>query len=116
MPQGIQVLLAIGIFGLTLTGVLTRPRGLSEAWFAAIGAVLMLLIGQVRLPEAGQIIGQSGDVLLFLLFLMALSSLVDTSGFFDWAATLCAKAAKGNARALLVGVFLLGAAITTLLS
>lgn len=116
MPQGIQALFTIGIFGLTLAGVLTRPRGLSEAWFAAIGAVLMLLIGQVHLPEAAQIIGQSGHVLLFLLFLMALSSLVDTSGFFDWAATLCAKAAKGNARALLVGVFLLGAAITTLLS
>jgi arsenical pump membrane protein len=116
MGPVLATVLSIGIFGIVLTGVLTRPKGISEAWFAGIGGVLLLLLGLVKLSEAEQILQQSGDVLLFLLFLMALSALVDTSGFFDWAATLCARAAKGNARRLLIGVFLLGAAITTLLS
>jgi len=108
--------LTLLIFGLTLAGVLTRPRGLSEAWFAAIGGVLMLAAGLVSPAAAWQVTRESGDVLLFLLFLMALSALVDTSGFFDWAATLAARAAKGDARRLLTLVFVLGAAITTLLS
>jgi arsenical pump membrane protein len=113
---GLFVALTIGLFALTLLGVLIRPKHLSEAWFAAGGAVAMLLCGRVRIAEVGEILRQSGDVLLFLLFLMALSSLVDTSGFFDWAATLAARATDGNPRRLLIGVYLLGAAITILLS
>lgn len=110
------VALTLILFALTLAGVLTRPRGLSEAWFAALGGGLMLLTRRVSLAEAWQVTRESGDVLLFLLFLMALSALVDTSGFFDWAATLAARASKGDARRLLTLVFLLGAGITTLLS
>jgi arsenical pump membrane protein len=71
-------LLTLVIFGLTLAGVLTRPRGLSEAWFATAGAFLLLLIGTVPLQEAWQVTRDSSHVLLFLLFLMALSALVDT--------------------------------------
>jgi arsenical pump membrane protein len=112
----VQAFLSVGIFGLTLAGVLTRPRGISEAWVASLGALLLLLLGLVPLSEAWEVTRQSGDVLLFLLFLMALSALVDTSGFFDWAATLAARAAKGSPHRLLIGVFLLGATITTLLS
>jgi arsenical pump membrane protein len=114
----VRTALSIGIFGLTLAGVLTRPRRINEAWFAAGGAFLMLAFGIVTPAEVVDILrpGNSGNVLLFLLFLMALSALVDTSGFFDWAATLSARAARGDARRLLVGIFLLGAAITTLLS
>jgi arsenical pump membrane protein len=101
-----------------LAGVLLRPRRINEAWFAAAGAILMLALGIVAPSDVVDILRptNSGNVLLFLLFLMALSALVDTSGFFDWAATLAARAARGDARRLLVGVFLLGAAITTLLS
>ncbi|MES2464555.1 MAG: ArsB/NhaD family transporter, partial [Armatimonadota bacterium] len=116
MPPHLQTPITLGIFGLTLAGVLTRPRGISEAWFASGGAALLLLIGTVTPQEAWQVTRESGDVLLFLLFLMALSALVDTSGFFDWAATLTARGAKGNPRRLLVGLFLLGAIITTCLS
>jgi arsenical pump membrane protein len=116
LPANLQTPLTLGIFGLTLTGVLTRPRGISEAWFATAGALLLLLLGTVTPLEAWKVTSESGDVLLFLLFLMALSALVDTSGFFDWAATLTARGARGNPRRLLVGLFLLGAIITTCLS
>lgn len=116
MPLNLQTYLTLGIFGLTLAGVLVRPRGISEAWFATAGALVLLLLGTVTPFESWQVIRESGDVLLFLLFLMALSALVDTSGFFDWAATLTARAAKGNPHHLLVGLFLLGAVITTCLS
>ena len=116
MPLSLQTLLTLVIFVLTLAGVLTRPKGLSEAWFATAGAILLLLIGAVTLQEAWQITRDSSHVLLFLLFLMALSALVDTSGFFDWAATLTARRARGNPRRLLVGLFLLGAVITICLS
>jgi arsenical pump membrane protein len=116
MSSAVAPLLTAAVFVLTLAGVLVRPRGLSEAWFAAGGAALMLLLGRVTPAQAWQVTRESGNVLLFLLFLMALSALVDTSGFFDRAATLAARAAKGDPRRLLVLVFLLGAAVTTLLS
>lgn len=112
----VHTFLPIGLFALTLAGVLTRPRAISEAWFASAGAILFLLLDLVTPSEAWRVIRDSGDVLLFLLFLMALSALVDTSGFFDWAATLTVRASRGGGRRLLVGLFLLGAAITTCLS
>ena len=80
------MLTTILLFALTLFGVLTRPFRLNEAWFAAAGGLLMLLFRRVSPAEAWTVTADSGGVLLFLLFLMAVSALVDKSGFFDWAA------------------------------
>jgi Na+/H+ antiporter NhaD/arsenite permease-like protein len=44
--------LAAVIFAATLAAVIVRPRGVSEAWTAAAGAVLMLVTGAVVTSSA----------------------------------------------------------------
>jgi len=106
----------IAVFLLTLTLILARPRGLHEAWATLIGGGLMLLLRLETPQQAWRTTAQGGDVLAFLLALMLLSALLDSSGFFEWAAILSARAAQGSGSALYRNVFLLGALITALLS
>lgn len=111
-----HLLLTLGVFFLTLILMLTRPRGLSEAWAAVIGGALMLALGLVTWREAWSTTAQGLDVLLFLFALMLFSGLLDQAGFFEWAAVLAAQAARGQPKALFRNVFLLGFATTALLS
>lgn len=112
----ITILLTIAVFCLTLFLMLTRPKGMHEAWATVIGGALMLVLGLETPHQALQATLQSGEVLAFLFALMLLSELLDRSGFFEWAAIHAANAAKGNGRVLYRNVFLLGAVVTAFLS
>ena len=108
--------LTLAVFALTLVLMLTRPRGMHEAWATCLGGGLMLLLGLETPAQAWRTTAQGGDVLAFLLALMLLSGLLDRSGFFEWAAIHAARAAKGDGKALYRNVFMLGAVVTALLS
>ncbi len=104
------------IFALTLALILIRPRGMNEAWATMLGGGLMLGLRLETPAQAGRAVAQGADVLLFLLGLLILSDLLRASGFFEWAAILAARAAKGDGKALYRNVFVLGAATTAFLS
>jgi arsenical pump membrane protein len=87
-----------------------------ESWAAVLGAVLMLAFGLETWRQAWSTVRQGADVLLFLFALMLLSTLLDASGFFEWAAIHAAKAARGDVMTLFRNVFFLGASITAFLS
>ncbi len=108
--------LTLSIFVLTLVLMVARPRGLHEAWAAAVGAVLMLACRLVTVGQAWTTVSQGADVLAFLLALMVLSTLLESSGLFDWAAIHAARSAKGSGRVLYRNIFCLGAITTALLS
>jgi arsenical pump membrane protein len=108
--------LTLLVFALTLSLILLRPRGISEAWATVFGAALMLILRLETPAQAWSSVAQGYDVLLFLLGLLILSDLLRASGFFEWAAILATRAAKGDGRALYRNVFLLGAVTTALLS
>jgi len=108
--------LAALIFVATLIAIVTRPRRIGEAWSAAAGAVLMLLTASVSLGSALAAIGAEWNLFLFFFGLMLTAAVADMAGFFDWAASLAAAAARGSGRRLLFNVFVLGAVITTFLS
>jgi arsenical pump membrane protein len=104
------------IFAATLFSVVVRPRGIPEAWSAAAGALLMALTGSVDPRSAiGAVVGE-WNLLLFFLGLMLTAAVADMAGFFDWAADLAVKAARGSGRRLLFNVLVLGSLITTFLS
>ena len=108
--------LTLAVFLLTLALIFLRPGGLHEAWATCLGATFMLLLRLETPEQAWATVAQGGDVLAFLFALMLLSALLEQSGFFEWAAVLAARAARGDGRALYRNVFLLGALITALLS
>jgi arsenical pump membrane protein len=111
-----HVVLTLGVFLLTLTLILVRPRGMNEAWATVLGGGLMLLLGLETPMQAWRTTAQGADVLAFLLALMLLSALLDLSGFFAWAALHAARMARGDGVVLYRNVFLLGAVVTMLLS
>lgn len=104
------------IFVVTLVAVITRPRGINEAWSAAIGAALMLVSGTIAAGSAAGAITSQWNLFLFFLGLMLSAAVADMAGFFDWAAALAAGAARGSGRRLLFNVMLLGTLVTTFLS
>ncbi len=95
-----QTISTLFIFTLSLLMIFIRPRGMHEAWATIIGGSMMLVFGLVSWSEAWQTVMMGKDVIFFLFTLMLLSSLLDRSGFFDWAAIIAARAARGKAASL----------------
>jgi arsenical pump membrane protein len=104
------------IFAATMFTVVVRPRGVSEAWAAGAGAGLMVLTGGIGPLSAAGAVVREWDLFLFFLGLMLTAAVADMAGFFDWAAGLAVKAARGSGSLLLFNVLILGALITTFLS
>jgi arsenical pump membrane protein len=111
-----RFILTVALFTLTLAGVVRRPRGWHEAWWTCGGAVLALGLGLVRPAQALGTIEAGREALLFLLALLLLSLLLDKSGFFEWAAIVCARASKGYGHRLFRNFLFLGALVTITLS
>lgn len=110
------MLVPVAVFLAMLVLVVLRPRDSSEAVWTVAAAGLLLLLGSVTLGEALGAVRSGESALVFLLALLLLSVLLGKSGFFDWAALLCARAAGGDGRVLYLNVFLLGAFVTAVLS
>ena len=100
----------------TLVLVLIRPKDVNEAWWAVLGGVLSLLLGLVSLSQAESILLNTQDALVLLVGMMALSAVAEKAGFFEWAASLTAKAGGGSVIRLYGFVFLVGTLITATLS
>lgn len=100
----------------TLTLVLIRPKDVSEAWWAILGGMLTLLLGLVSFRQAGSILLETQEALILLVGMMALSAVAEKAGFFDWAASLTARAGGGSVLRLYCFVFLTGTLVTATLS
>ena len=107
---------AIVITAATLLGMLVRPWGRSEAFFAGFGGAAMLATTAVSFSAAWGEVHRSADVLLFLLGMMIVTAVVESSCVFDYLAEGCARLARGSGPLLLANIFVLGALVTTLLS
>jgi arsenical pump membrane protein len=112
----IDQLVIILTVAVTLALILIRPRGISEAWAAAGGAGVMLLVSPLAPVDLPDVFHETQDVLLFLLGMMVLTHLVEHAGVFERLAEGCARLSRGNGTLLFCSVFLLGAVITALLS
>ncbi|MBA2468802.1 MAG: hypothetical protein H0V37_05305 [Chloroflexia bacterium] len=112
-PTSIAVLVIVLV---TLGLMLLRPGHLAEGWYALAGAVATLLAGAVAPAEVPSLILETGDVLLFLLGMLALTGIIERARLFDIIADLCAQWSGGNGRLLFLFLYLFGAFVTTFLS
>ena len=108
--------IALAISILTLILILTRPKPLNEATAAAIGALLMLMFGQVSFAQSLETLRANTNVLLFFLGLMIISAVAEQAGFFQWGAHLAVRFAGRSGKGLLITIFGLGVIVTTFLS
>ncbi len=111
-----SALLAVFILVATLTLVLTRPKNIGEAWWAVVGGGLTLVLGLVSPLQAWEIMLETQDALILLVGMMALSAVAEKAGFFEWAASVAARAGGGRVFRLYGFVFLVGTLVTATLS
>ncbi len=104
------------ILAVTLVLVLVRPKDVGEAWWAALGGGAVLVLGLVSLKQAGGVLLETWDALVLLVGMMALSAVAERAGFFDWAASVTARAGGGRVFTLYGFVFLVGTLVTATLS
>ncbi|MBF6591858.1 MAG: arsenical efflux pump membrane protein ArsB [Ktedonobacterales bacterium] len=96
--------------------VITRPRGLSVAWPAGIGALVAVALRLISFNTLHVIFGDVWNAAATLIALFVLSEALDSNGFFTWAALHLARLARGSGPRLYLMVLLLTTAVTALLA
>jgi arsenical pump membrane protein len=104
------------IAALTITGILLRPRGWSEAVWACLGASLLILLGLLPAQQALSAVRKGTDVYLFLTGMMLLAELARREGLFDWLASHAVLAAEGSQIRLFTLLYGVGILVTVFLS
>ena len=105
-----------GIAGLATFGVIARPWNLPEFIWAVAGAVLLVLLNLLPWTDALAAAAKGMDVYLFLIGMMLLAEVARKEGLFDWLAAQAVQRAKGSAKRLFLIVYVVGTAVTVLLS
>ena len=108
--------LSLAVFGLTIAGIIWRPRRQSEALIACIGAIAMVAVGGLSLVGAFDALVNNLNVLGFFLGLMIVAAIAESSGLFNAITEKAAASSKGSGRRLLLIVFGVGVVITSFLS
>jgi arsenical pump membrane protein len=105
-----------GIAGLATFGVIARPWNFPEFVWAAAGAALLALLNLLPWPDALAAAAKGTDVYFFLVGMMLLAEVARKEGLFDWLAAQAVRSAKGSARRLFLIIYIVGTAVTVLLS
>ena len=116
MPPIAQHIVIWTIIALAVAGVVWRPFQLPEAWWAVAGAALVAGLGLTPLADAALALKESIDVCLFLAGMMLLAAVARLEGVFDWIAAAAVNHARGSTSRLFLMVWLVGVAVTALLS
>jgi arsenical pump membrane protein len=116
LPEFWKTLLSSLVALLTLAGIMTRPFRWNEARIAMSGAGVLVLLGLISPADALFTLVRDWNIFLFFLGMMALSSLAETAGIFDWLGAQAARLAGESAARLFLNVFLLGTLVSMLFS
>jgi arsenical pump membrane protein len=101
---------------LTIIAVIVRPFRINEAWWAAAGALALLIVGAITPPAALVALGRGIDVYLFLIGMTGLAEFARIGGLFTWVAALTVSTARSSRLRLLAVVYVAGIVTTVFLS
>jgi arsenical pump membrane protein len=90
------IVLTIAAFLVTLVLVIWRPKGLNEAIPATIGALIVLLSGSVSFSDLGVISETVSGAAITIMATIVMAIVLESFGFFKWAAEGLAARAKGS--------------------
>ncbi|MGM0884251.1 MAG: ArsB/NhaD family transporter [Bacillota bacterium] len=91
----LTVILTICSFLLTIGFIFWRPQ-VNEAIPATVGAIFVLLSGSVSFADLGQITETIGGAAITIIATIVMAIVLESFGFFYWAAELITKKAKGS--------------------
>ena len=83
-------------FLVTLGFILWRPRGINEAIPATIGAIIVVLCGSVSLTDLGIITETISGAAITIMATIVMAIVLESFGFFNWAAEKLAEKANGS--------------------
>ena len=115
MSDAVALPLALVVLAATLAVALLRPARVPEAVAAALGAVLLLAVGAIRLSPAGSALRALGPTVGFLAALLLIAEGCRREGLFDALGGWMAGRAGGSSRRLLGLVFAAATAVTIVL-
>ncbi|MGG2094532.1 arsenic transporter [Bacillus sp. S13(2024)] len=98
--MGIEIWITVVVFLLTMTVIFWRPRGINEAWPAAIGAGIIIITGLVSRSNIADIISKIGGASITIIATIVMAVILESFGFFHWAAARLANLAKGSGHRL----------------
>lgn len=84
------------IFIVTIAVIFLRPGGLSEMYPAAVGALILILCGVVTRSNLLDIIQKISDASITIIATISMALILESFGFFHWAATKLTKFANGS--------------------
>ncbi len=107
---------AVALLATVLGVAVVRPHGLPEALVAVPAAGIVLVTGLVSTTAAAEEIERLWPVLVFLVAVFVLAQMCAAEGVFTAAGNWLAQSSDGNARRLLVRVFVICVVVTSVLS
>jgi arsenical pump membrane protein len=94
--QSAAVSITLISFVFTLLLILWRPRGLNEAIPATFGAILVILSGAVSMQDVLQITTTVSGAAITIMATIVMAIVLESFGFFVWAAEGLAIRARGS--------------------
>ena len=91
-----EIGLTILVFVMTMFVIFWRPGGLNEAWPASIGAGIILITGIVSQADVADIISKIGGASITIMATIVMAVILESFGFFHWAAARLATLSKGS--------------------
>ncbi len=91
----IQFGFTIFVFIATMLVIFWRPKGINEAYPAAIGAGIIFLTGTVSLADVADIIDKIGGASVTIMATIVMAVILESFGFFHWAAAKLASLGEG---------------------
>ncbi|MDQ0268948.1 arsenic transporter [Cytobacillus purgationiresistens] len=88
--------LTILIFLMTMFVIFWRPLGINEAWPASIGAIIILITGIVSLHDIADIFQKISGASVTILATIVMAVILESFGFFHWAAAKLVILSKGS--------------------
>ena len=102
-----EIVITTLVFLMTMLVIFWRPREINEAWPASVGAGIIFITGIVSLEDILDIISKIGGASLTIMATIVMAVILESFGFFHWAAARLASLSKGSGHRLYWYILLL---------
>ncbi|WP_409274156.1 arsenic transporter [Neobacillus sp. SCS-31] len=98
--MGTEVFVTVSSFILTMLFIFWRPKGLNEAIPSTIGALAVVIWGNITLANLIDISSKVSGAAITIISTIVMVLVLESVGFFKWSIAVLSNLARGNGRRL----------------